>query len=64
MLNNDITDIAKVGTVAGGSWGWFVSGLPWGDITIIAGAIYVILKIALILPDIKEKYFGDKNQPD
>lgn len=59
-MNNDLTDITKVSTVAGGSWLWLSSGLPWGDITIIGGAIYIILKIILILPDIKDKYF-EKN---
>lgn len=56
MMNHEITDVAKVGTVAGGSWAWLASGLPWGEITIIGGAIYVLLKIILILPDIKERY--------
>lgn len=55
-MNKDSIDIATVGTVAGGSWAWMISGLPWGEITIIGGAIYVILKILLILPDLKEKY--------
>lgn len=61
-MNNDITDVAKVGTIAGGSWAWMISGLPWGEITIIGGAIYVLLKILLILPDVREKYFGDKDE--
>lgn len=62
MVHHDITDVAKVGTIAGGSWTWMVTGMPWGDITIIAGAVYVLLKILLILPDLKEKYFGDKDE--
>lgn len=61
-MNHDITDIAKVGTVAGGSWGWFASGLPWGEITLIGGAVYILLKIILILPDLKEKYFKRKDE--
>lgn len=62
-MNHDLTDVAKVGTIAGGSWVWLINGMPWGEITIIGGAIYVFLKILLILPDLKHKYFGNKNEP-
>lgn len=61
-MNHDITDIAKVGGITGISWGWFISGMPWGEITIIGGAIYILLKILLVLPDLKDKYFKKKDE--
>lgn len=61
-MNRASADIATVSAVTGGSWVWLVNGLPWGEITIIGGAIYVFLKILLILPDLKKKYFERKDE--
>lgn len=59
-MNPDTLDTVRTTGIASAGVTWSFMGMPFSDIAALATAVYVCIKIILILPDVKKKYWKKK----
>ena len=56
-MNLETIDTVRTTGIATTGVAWSFMGMPFSDIAALATAVYVCIKIILILPDVKKKYW-------
>lgn len=59
-MNPDTLDTVRTAGIGTAGVTWSIFGMPFAEVAALGTAIYVVLKIILILPDLKKKYWDKK----